>query len=328
MPTNLPPEYFSVEREYREAKSVDEKVRLLEELISTIPKHKGTDKLRADYRSKLAKLKDSVTAGKKTGKHLSHFHIEKEGAAGRVVVVGCTNTGKSSLITKLTNASPEISESPYSTWTPTPGIMLYENVHIQLIDTPPIERDFIEPEFIELIKSADVLLILIDLYANSIEQFQIAVDALNKHRIFSNHQTPDLIDKRPYFLPILIAANKNETDQTNEDFDVLNELLRDTWFLVSISIKQEKNLELLKETLFREMKIIRVFSKPPGKDADLTQPFILKTGSRIDDFAAKVHKDFHEKLKIARLWGKNVFDGQCVGRDHILNDGDIVELHI
>ena len=131
MPTNLPPEYFEAERRYKEARSNTERIDLLEELIGTIPKHKGTDKLRADLRRRLSKLKDAAEVSRKTGRHESSFHIEREGA-GRVAVVGLPNVGKSSLVDVLTHATPKVSEYPFTSWTPTPGMMVYENIQIQL----------------------------------------------------------------------------------------------------------------------------------------------------------------------------------------------------
>lgn len=327
MPANLPPEYFAVERLYREAKTVEEKVKHLEELISTIPKHKGTDKIRADYRAKLAKLKSAAQAAKKTGKHASHFHIEKEGA-GRVVVIGATNTGKTSLVVKLTHARGEVSELPYTTWEPSPGMAEFENVQIQLIDTPPLDRDFIEPELIELIKSSDLILIMIDIQANPIEQFQYAIEFLNGHKIFPEHQKQQTIDSRLISSPIIVAVNKDDDATLDEDFEVLDELLKNEWVLVPISVKTGRNLNRLMQTIFKQLRIIRVYSKPPGKEVEKTHPFVLKEGSAIKDFAMKVHHDFYEKLRTARVWGKGVFDGQPVGKDHVLYDGDIVELHL
>ena len=151
MPTNLPPEYFNAEERYRAAETPDEKIRTLEELISTIPKHKGTDKLRADLRRKLSKFKASAETRKGAGKRESVYNIDREGA-GQVAVVGFANTGKSSLVAGLTNASPEVAEFPFTTWIPTPGMLLIDNVQVQLIDTPPLNRDFVEPELMDLLR--------------------------------------------------------------------------------------------------------------------------------------------------------------------------------
>lgn len=327
MPANLPPEYFSAERLFKEAKSIEEKIQCLEDLISTIPKHKGTDKLRADYRRKLAKLKSTAQAAKKTGKHSSNFHIEKEGA-GRVAVVGMPNTGKSSLICKLTHAAPEVSDSPYTTWMPCPGMMNYENIQIQLIDTPPLNRDYYEPEIFDIIKSSDLILVLVDLQANPIDQFQKSIEILNQNRIYSPNQQNIIEERKIFWIPILIVVNKDDDAKLDEDFAVLDEFLHDEWELISISIRAGRKLEELAELIFKQLKIIRVYSKPPHKEAENSQPFVLNEGATINEFAMKVHKDFFDKLKSARVWGKGVYDGQLVGRDHKIYDGDIVELHI
>ena len=328
MPTNLPPEYFEADRKYREAKSPQEKTEALEVLLSTIPKHKGTDKLRAELRKKLSKLKSQSQSKKKTPRHESSFHIEKEGA-GRVIVLGAANVGKSSIVGTLTNAAPEVSESPYTTWVPKPGMMTFENIQIQLIDTPPIDRDYIEPELLDLIKNSDLILLLVDIKAFPIEQFQIAVEMLVNNKIIPLHLKEKYSGLNALFIPTIAAVNKVDVEELDEECNVLCELLREEgWSLLPISVRTGRNLNQLMKNIFREMKLIRVYSKPPGKEADLTKPFVLKEGGTVEQFAYKVHHDFYEKLKTARIWGKNVFDGQRVGRDHVLLDGNIVELHI
>ncbi len=329
MPTNLPPEYYEAERLYKEAKSPEDKAKTLEELLKTIPKHKGTDKLRADFRKKLSKFKSQAQAAKKkTGKHESHFHFEKEGD-GRVIVVGAANVGKSSLIAAVTHASPDISDAPYTTWIATPGMLTFKDIHLQLIDTPPIDRDYIEPEFLDLIKTSDLILLLLDLQAYPIPQFLDSISILEKNHIAPFFKKEQFPDKRMVFKHILIAVNKDDGEKLDEEFDVLSELLNDEgWTLLPVSVKTGRNLELLMQSIIKEMKIIRIYSKPPGKDADKTQPFILKEGDTVEEFAVKVHHDFYDKLKTARIWGTGVYDGQHVGRDHVLQDGDIVELHI
>ncbi len=328
MPANLPPEYFHAERLYKEAKTPEEKAGYLEELISVIPKHKGTDKLRADFRAKLAKLKTAAFAAKKTSKHTSQFHIEREGSAARIIICGAANTGKSSLLRKLTHAEPEVSDAPFTTWAPTPGTAIFEEYHIQMIDTPPLDREYIEPELIDLIKSSDLIILMVDLLDNPIEQFQNSIALLNNFRIYSDHQPVEGLEKTPYRFPMLIAVNKDDDPRIDEDYEVLNELLHEDWKLVPISVARGLNLSrLIKESLDM-LKLIRVYSKQPGKPADMKMPFILREGNTINDFAMRVHKDFFENLKSARVWGKNVFDGQPAARGHILSDGDIVELHM
>jgi ribosome-interacting GTPase 1 len=328
MPTNLPPEAVEAEERYRAAKSVAEKIARLEEFISTIPKHKGTDKLRADLRKRLSKLKTTPQARKGVSKRDSPFHIDKEGA-GQVVVVGPANVGKSALVAALTNANPEVADYPFTTWTPTPGMMPMENVQIQLIDTPPLNRDFVEPELLDLIKRSDLILLVVDLQTDPVQQLEDTIALLEEHRIapccFKDRYAEG---RRPTFVPLLVLANKNDDESLDENFDIFCELLEDDWPLLPISATTGRNLECLKRVVFERLEVIRVYTRPPGKDPDLSAPFILKKGSTVAEFAGKVHQDFFEKLKTARVWGSVAYDGQMVRRDHVLCDGDVVELRI
>ena len=327
MPTNLPPEYFSAEEKYKQATTGQEKIERLEELIATIPKHKGTDKLRADLRRRLSRLKESAEKGKKTGKHESTFHIEKEGS-GRVILVGMPNVGKSSLIASLTHAKPTISEAPFSSWVPIPGMMEWEHVQIQLIDTPPLNRDHMESEQFDLIRSADLLLLLVDLQADAMQQLEDARDILLEHRLpIRCRQNIDEVSAIEQFIPVMVVVNKYDDESYSEDVLLFRELSRCDWPIVTVSSTNGHLLEELQQEIFRELNIIRVYSKPPGKPADHTAPFVLKKGGTVEELAGKVHKDFLSNLKSARVWGTGVHDGQQVGRDHVLHDGDVVELH-
>ncbi|MGB3905604.1 MAG: GTPase, partial [Anaerolineae bacterium] len=182
MPANLPPEYFEAEKGYRAARSTADKIARLEELLRTIPKHKGTDKLRADFRRRLSKLKATDQARKRPGRRESAFHIDREGA-GQVVVVGPTNVGKSALVAALTNATPEVVDAPFTTWEPTPGMMPMENVQIQLIDTPPLNTEFVEPELLDLIRRSDLILLVVDLQTDPIQELEDTIALLQEHRI-------------------------------------------------------------------------------------------------------------------------------------------------
>jgi len=328
MPTNLPPEYFEVERRYKAAQSDTEKISLLEELIGTIPKHKGTDKLRAGLRKRLSKMKDAAQAQKKkTGRHESVFHIEREGA-GRVVLVGPPNVGKSSLVAALTHATPKVSESPFTTWAATPGMMPFENIQIQLIDTPPLTPEHIEPEMMDMIRTSDLILIVIDIQAFPFEQLEESLEILKEHHIELLRNEGKEEQQRKTYLPFIVVVNKDDDEKSDEDFQAFCELMEEELTLISISVVTRRNLEQLKQAVYQALDIIRVYSKPPGKEADLTSPFVLKKGSTLEEFAAKVHHDFLENLKSARLWGSVTHDGQQVGRDYVLQDGDIVELHL
>jgi len=328
MPTNLPPEYFEVDRRYRAARSPEEKIACLEELLGTIPKHKGTDKLRADLRRRLSKLKAASQTRKSVGRQVSAFRIDKEGA-GQVVLVGPANVGKSALVAALTNAIPEVADYPFTTWTPTPGMMPVEDIQIQLIDTPPLNKDFVEPELMHLIRRSDLILLVVDLQTYPIEQLDDTIAILQEHRIVPRHRQDRYTEQRRLtFIPLLVVVNKNDDESSDEDLEVLRELLEDDWPLLPVSATTGRHFERLKQAVFERLEIIRVYTKPPGEAPDLSAPFVLKRGSTVGEFAGKVHQDFIQNLKSARVWGSAVYDGQMVSRDHVLQDGDVVELRI
>jgi ribosome-interacting GTPase 1 len=328
MPANLPPDYYEAEKRYRAAKTVPEKIAHLEDMLTIMPKHKGTDKLRAGLRKRISKLKTAIQSKKSLGKRDSAFQIDKEGA-GQVAVVGFANVGKSALVAALTNANPEVADFPLTTWKPTPGMMPVENIQIQLVDTPPLNRDYVEPELLDLIRRSDFILLVVDLQTDPVQQLEETISLLEEHRIIPRHLQDRYTEQGLLkFIPFLVLANKNDDENTDENLEIFRELIDADWPLCSASVSSGRNLELLKMTLVERLKIIRVYSKAPGKEADLTSPFVLKKGSTVEDFAAKVHKDFAEKLKLAKVWGEGVFDGQKVQRDYALQDGDVVELHI
>lgn len=328
MPTNLPPEALAAEEKYRQAQTVPEKIAALEAYISKIPKHKGTDKLRADLRKRLSKLREAGKSQKGVARHISPYQIKPEGA-GQVLVIGAPNTGKSALVDALTNATPEVAPFPFSTWGPTPGMMAFENIQVQLIDTPPLSREHIEPDMMDLIRRADLVLLVVDLQGFPIEELEDSITLLAEQRIVPAHRRDQYDEtERAFFVPLLVVVNKCDDDDADGDYEVLCELLPDEWPLLPVSANTGRNLNMLRRTVFEKLEIIRVYSKPPGKEADLTSPFVLPRSSTVEEFAGEVHRDFIEQLKTARLWGTGVYDGQAVGRDHVLHDGDIVELHV
>ena len=317
-----------MEQRYREAKSPEEKVDLLEEMLSVIPKHKGTDHLRADLRRKLAKLR--AGGGGKSGsgtRQTSAYHIDPEGA-GQIVLLGPPNVGKSALVAAVTNAEPEVAEYAMATWTPTPGMMTFENVKFQLIDTPSLNPDYLDPEMTNLVRRAHLIVVMIDVQAFPIEQLETSLAYLTE-----KHITPYTSERPPRepgitHRPLLVAVNKVDDKSADEDFQVLVELLECEWPLIPISVAAGRNLNGLGRAIFDALKIIRVYSKPPGKPPDKSAPFVLERGSTVEDFAGHVHRDFVETLKSARLWGSAQFEGQMVARDYVLQESDVVELKV
>jgi len=315
MPANLPPQYHEAEENYRLAKTIPEKVAALEEMLAIMPKHKGTDHLRAELRRRIAKLIEA--SGKKLATKRTSTVIPKEGAA-QVAVIGLPNAGKSQLVSSITNASPTVAEYPFTTHSATPGMMEFENIKIQLIDTPPLVSPAIDFWLPPLLRRADALLVMVDL-ANAPEaQMEAITEQLNNMRIEIGE------DKTK----ALIVGNKLDLDNAKQNYTALKNKYGGQFPLVAISAKQGTGLEELKLKLYQLLDVIRVYTKAPGKKPVFADPVVLPRGSTLEDAAAEVHKDFRDRLKYARLWGSGKHDGIMVKRDHIMQDGDIIELHL
>jgi len=328
MPTNLPPDYFTVEKRFRAADTIAEKISLLEEMMSLVPKHKGTDHLRADLRRKLSKLKTSPQGKKGISRRTAAFNIHREGA-GQIAVIGPTNAGKSALVAALTHATPQVSPAPYTTWQPMPGMMQIEDFQVQLVDTPPLDRDFIEPELMSLIRRADLVMLVVDLQADPLDQLEDTVHLLTEQRIVPLNLKPDHPPmERTSVIPFIVLVNKNDDVATDEDFEIFCALVEQGWQILPVSALSGRNFDKLRKFVFEILDIIRVYTRAPGREPDFFRPFVLKKGGTIEDLSAQIHHDFVNNLKTARVWGKSVFDGQLVQRDYILSDGDIVELNI
>jgi ribosome-interacting GTPase 1 len=328
MPANLPPHYFEAEKQYREAKTAQAKMEALEEMLTIMPKHKGTDKLRADLRRRIAKLKEQAQQKKGTSKRDAAYFIEKEGVA-QIVVVGASNTGKSSLVAALTNARPEVADFPHTTWKPTPGMAQHENIQFQLVDTPPIAKDYTDPWMTDLIRRADMIAILLDLHADPLQQYEDSLSVLRGLRVFpEGFPIPEDLRKPPFVKKILLLVNKMDGEKDEEDYSVFVELADSDLPCLGISTRTRRNLPALLEKIYQLSGIIRVYTKAPGKEPNFTAPFVLAKGSTLEELAARIHKDFVAKLRFAKVWGTAVFEGQMVQREHTLRDGDIVEIHI
>jgi ribosome-interacting GTPase 1 len=320
--------YFEAEKRYREGKTPEEKIDALEEMLAIMPKHKGTDKLKADLRKKISKLKTESQQKKGGSRKEAAYAIEKEGAA-QIAVIGPPNAGKSALVGKLTNASPEVAEFPHTTWKPTPGMAPYGNIQFQLIDTPPVTREYTDPWMVDLLRRVDILVILLDLHADPLEQLEEILSILGEWRIFAEGESiPGDLTKPPFIKKMLVVLNKMDTKEDEEVYQLFLELSELRLPSLGVSVNAGKNLMALIEEIYKLAGIILVYTKAPGKEADLTAPFVLPKDSLLEDLALKIHKDFKEKLKYARVWGRKVYDGQMVQRDYVLQDGDIAELHL
>ena len=328
MPANLPPPYFEAEKRYREGKTPEEKIEALEEMLMIMPKHKGTDKLRADLRKRIARHKSEGRQKKGSAKGVTAYSIEREGAA-QAIIVGVPTVGKSSIVAALTNAKPEVADFVHSTWKPTPGMANFENIQFQLIDTPPVPTEFIDPGLPDLLRRTDIIVVVIDIQGDSFQQLEDTMTFLNALRIYPPGM-PIAADlkKAPFIRKVLLAVNKVDDDSATEDYRAFQELCELRLPSVPISIRTGYNLLEFLRKIYEMAGIIRVYTKSPGKDPDLKSPFVLPEDSTLEELAKEIHKDFVTKLKFAKVWGKSVFDGQMVQRDYVLHDGDIVEIHI
>lgn len=311
MPANLTPQYMEAEEAYKRAVTQEEKLAALEDMLRSIPKHKGTEKMQADIKKRIAKARDDTRAGAKKGRP-DPYRVEREGA-GQVMVAGAPNSGKSSLVGALTSARVVVAEYPFATSAPVPGMMRFENILIQLVDMPPLAHDMFPPAMAAAIRAADGVLLTVDAASDDCaEALEECLALLEERRAVREGQF------------VLVVATKLDLPGAADNATVLAEVFPGRQF-AHISAKDGTGLGLLPGQVFRALNIIRVCSKPPGKPADTDAPFVLKAGGTIDDLARAIHRDLHANMKTARVWGSAKFDGQSVPREYILSDGDIVE---
>jgi uncharacterized protein len=326
LPANLTPEYKRAEERYRAAKSPEERLEALEEMLRVVPKHKGTDGLQADLKARISKLRKqpSSKAGKSTFSHM----IPREGA-GQVALVGPPNAGKSALVAALTRATPEVADYPFTTREATPGMMRLGNIAIQLLDLPALSRQHVEPWVFDLIRKADLCWIVVD-GRWPIEGLDDTLAILAERHIGLRPSGDDLSvrDLERVVRPALLIVTGLDRPEVGESLDTLDELVEHRWPICAVSTVTRAGLEALPGRTFDALDIIRVYTKQPGKPADPNgTPFTLPRGATVEDLAVRIHKDLRANMTFARAWGAGVFDGQTVDRDHVLSDGDIVEIH-
>ena len=329
MPANLTPQYHEAEAKYRAAVTSQEKLDALEEMLAVIPKHKGTEHMRADIKRRISKIKER---DKKLGvaKRGYEFRVEREGA-GQIALVGPPNSGKSLLLDRFTAAEPKVADYPFSTRKPMPGMMEFEDIQIQLVDMPPITPGTSEPWLLAIVRSADAALIVLDSSSPELlEDLEGAREELATGKILlrgPEQEPPKDLGPSLVTRPAIIAANKSDLDGADENLSTLRDLYGAEMPVVPISAQTGEGLEELKRSLFDLLGIIRVYTKVPGKPPDIQRPFTLPRGSTLLDLAIQVHHDFAQRFKFARAWGKGKPDGVMIGRDYVFEDKDIVELH-
>jgi ribosome-interacting GTPase 1 len=327
MPANLPPAYRDAEARLRAARGTEEKIAALEEMLAVMPKHKGTDKLQADLRARIAKLRREPA---RKGAARAHTHLVPREGAGQVVLAGPPNSGKSSLLAALTHAHPEIAAHPFTTREPAPGMMPFEDVAIQLVDLPPLAEERVEPWVFDLVRRADLVWAVLE-GTSSLDGLDLVRKVLAGRRLGlapAGAGTEPAAPAGMVLRPALLVLTGADRPGAAGDAAALADLLDEPWPILSVSAVTGEGLEALRLRTFRALGVVRVYTKQPGKPADRSRPFTLKAGATVGDLALAIHKDLHEKLRYARVWGGAAFDGQTVQRDHALTDGDVVEIHV
>ena len=328
MPTNVPPQYYEAETRFRKAKTTEEKIAILEEMMILMPKHKGTDKLRVTLNQKLKKLKEGEDE-KKGGKRQT-VSVPREGAA-QVTLIGAPNVGKSQLITSMTKATPEVAAYPFTTRMPVPGMVVFEDVQIQLIELPAITESSMEVWVPEIIRGSDLLLIMLDLASSDLlDCIDPIIRQLEKHHIFLVKEIPPEEEQKVSvgYMRTMLLGNKVDHPDASANLELFQEWLKNRfYFFGCVSAQDPSTLTLFAKNLFDALKIIRVYTKAPGRKFDKIDPVILPAGATMVDAAKTLHKEIAEKFKFARVWGDGVHDGQQVAKDHILKDGWVLEFH-
>lgn len=330
MPANLTQQYLKAEENYRRAQTLEEELACLQVMMKEIPKHKGTDHLQAELKTKISKLKKEIVTEKSSGKKTKGFRIPRQGA-GTAILLGGPNAGKSQLIARLTCATPEVAPYPFTTTVPAPAMMPWEDVTVQLIDTPPITADYLDSPLHGLIRAADLVLLMVDLENdNGIELCQDVLERLSQTKTrLAATSSLDEQDVGLFYTQTFAVPNKIDAPGAADRLELFRELIPLDFPEYVISAQHGTGLEALRNAIYQSMDVVRVYSKlPTAKEPDLDRPFTVRRGSTLLEMAGMVHKDFFEGLKFARVWGTAVHDGTQVKGDYVLHDKDVVELHM
>ncbi len=358
MPANLSPEYKAAEAAFRKARDPRERLDWLREMLRTIPKHKGTDHLQADIKRRIKELSEELEGPRKGGARGGPALVVRPEGAAQIALVGPPNSGKSALHARLTGSGAHVAEYPFTTQVPEPGMMVHEDIHFQLVDLPAVSPEHSVPWLAGALQTADACLLVVDLGDPDCVARVRAVEAqLREKRVTLTDRwpfapapgdrppvkgggasapggstaAPDAADDDDPFalrLPtLLVAAKADLSDDEPAELEAFRELTGYRYPALATSATTGRGLGDLGSWLFDNLGIVRVYTKAPGKPPAKDHPFALRRGQTVEDVARLVHKDIAQSLKYARVWGRSGFDGQHVGREHRVDDGDVVELH-
>jgi hypothetical protein len=324
MPANLTPDYDRADQRYRAAATDEERLEALREMFSVIPKHKGTEKLQADLKRRISQFRKAVA--KKPAKGPDPFHVPRSGA-GQVVLVGPPNTGKSHLVARTTHAPVKVADYPFTTAVPAPGMWAFEDVQIELVDTPPLTADHVPGGLLNTVRNADVIAVVVDAADDPLEQAEMAVSVLEGRGVTLRsvpHDQLDPVDLSQH-CGILVASKVDRAAAGT--VDVLADLYAGRLEVLGVSAETGEGLDVLARRLWQLLAVVRVYTKEPGKPPDAGKPFTLPAGSSVEDLAREVHQELAGRMRYARIWGDGRFAGQQVHRTEVLHDKDVVEIH-
>jgi len=339
MPANLSPEYKTAEAAFRQAREPRERLELLREMLRTIPKHKGTERLQADIKARIKDLSDEIDVGRRGGGHGGPALVIRPEGAAQIGLLGPPNAGKSLLHARLTASGAHDAPYPFTTQFPLPGMTPYEDVQFQLVDLPAVSSEHPVPWLQSTLQSASAALLVIDLADPAcVEQIAAVQAVLATKRIALSEDwqasttapeaSADEGDPFALRLPALLVANKTDRVENPEgELDTLRELSGVRFPMLDVSAATGQGAEKLGPLLFRLLQIVRVYTKTPGHTPEKTKPFTLRRGETVRHVARLVHRDLEHAVRYARVWGQSGFDGQQVGPEHVLADRDVVELH-
>jgi len=328
MPANLPPVYRKAEEEYRRAQTSAEQVLCLEQLLTLIPRHKGTEHLQADLKTRLKEARAAAQSEKLSAATGRSRRIPRQGA-GTVVLVGAPNSGRSRIVSELTSAKPEVAVYPFTTRKPFPAMMPCDGALVQLIDTPPVAEGCLEPYLVNYVRSADLVLLCVDGSSDTAcEDTRAVMQQFEKRKTLLSTRTGfDETNYSQLHVRTLLVVTRGSGTGLQTRLQQIDRTLPRTLPVICTELTDASSRETLRQHIFESLGVIRVFTKAPGQPAKYQDPFTIPRNGTVDDLARCVHCDLAESLKFARVWGQGVHDGQSVGRDHRLSEGDLIELH-
>jgi ribosome-interacting GTPase 1 len=340
MPANLTPEYRAAEAAFRKARDPDARLESLREMLRVIPKHKGTDHLQGDIKRRIKALSEELERPKKGGARGGPPLVIRPEGAAQIALIGPPNAGKSSLHSRLTASGAQVAAYPFTTQHPEPGMMPYEDIHFQLVDLPAVCPERPVPWLASTLQTADASLLVMALDDPACPEQVEAVRTVlqDKHVELSHGWGPseesaadaeeDAADPFALRLPVLLLANKaDRLADPDAELGAFLDVAGLQYPALAVSATTGRGLGEIGAWLFAHLGLARIYTKMPGRPAAQDRPFVVRRGQTVEDVARLVHKDLARSLKYARVWGASGFDGQHVGHEHRLADGDVVEIH-